>query len=240
LGLLALGGVAVINLADSKLTPSPNKWYSSFYSSLIGSTTAPQWSNPNYQWSTATTFNPFISGITIGPNMPPVPLLNPEPLPVEKREMPVVGYRGWKWESKFRLGVGIKGLLASWAMGRGWVSTTEEAECSYGQHKAPDQNCGCGLYVVADLDQLESHIQFSDQMVVGAVVGWGKVVQHGREGWRAEHCRILGLLDCKYSEAQLKNTRQAAKEYSLPIFDRVGLERYVKEWGDPFAEPVRA
>lgn len=160
-------------------------------------------------------------------------------LPIEKREMPVVGYRGWKWQTEFRLGIGTRGHLASHAMGPGWRQATETASCQAGQpHLAPDPNCGCGLYVIADLDELETHVTVETNMVVGAVVGWGKVVQHGREGWRAQYARILALLDCKYSEAQLENTRQAAKEYKVPLLERDGLERYVKEWGDPFAEPV--
>jgi len=63
----------------------------------------------------------------------------------------------------------------------------------------------------------------------------GKVVQHGTEGWRAQYARILTLLDCKFSDAQLEATRGAAKEYNVPVMERDGMERYVREWGDPFA-----
>jgi hypothetical protein len=174
--------------------------------------------------------------------LPALPGSGPPELPTEKRDMPVVGYRGWKWETKFRLGLGTRGHLASHAMGPGWNGTTETAACLNERRfshpgPAPDPNCGCGLYVIANLDELDAHITVNDTMIVGAVLGWGRVVQHGREGWRAQFARILALLDCKFSEAQLKNTREAAKEYKVPLLQRDGLERYVAEWGDPFAEP---
>lgn len=173
-------------------------------------------------------------GTSANPTAPPA-----LDLPTEKREMPVVGYRGWKWATKFRLGLGTRGHLASHAMGPGWRHATETAACASGMpHLSPDPGCGCGLYVIANLDELDTHITIDDSMVVGAVLGWGRVVQHGREGWRAQYARILALLDCKFSDAQLKNTRDAAKEYNVAVMERDGLERYVREWGDPFAEPV--
>lgn len=162
-------------------------------------------------------------------------------LPTEKREMPVVGYRAWNWTQKFKLGYGIKGRLFSTAFQTDWKGGQETAFCMGGSGHpgpAPDPNCACGLYVLANMDELDDHVSINDSLVVGAVVGWGKVIQHGREGWRAQYARILALLDCKFSDAQLKNTREAAKEYKVPVMERDGLERYVREWGDPFAEPV--
>src|SRR5690348_13239621 len=46
----------------------------------------------------------------------------PLPLPVEKREMPVVGYRGWNWATKFRIGYGKRGTLTSTRMQGFWKS----------------------------------------------------------------------------------------------------------------------
>lgn len=183
------------------------------------------------------TFATLPNGAVIsgGPWTTSAPQLPPVELPVEPRSMPVIGYRGWNWASKFRLGVGQRGALHSAIMSNTWKQGRSSAICmSSGNHIAPDPNCGCGLYVVADLDELDGHVTIADNLVVGAVVGWGRVVQHGREGWRAQHCRILALLDCKYSDAQLKTTREAAKEYKLPVLERDGLEKYVREWGDPF------
>jgi hypothetical protein len=88
--------------------------------------------------------------------------------------------------------------------------------------------------VLATLDEIENHNVIAAWLVVGAVMGWGKVIQHGTEGWRTEHARIVGLLDCKFSTAQSKNTQVAAKEYGLEIYERSALEQYVREWGDPF------
>lgn len=194
-------------------------------------------------WSSATFINPYAptgitfgGGITVGPGAPPVPLGAPpgKPLPVEQRTMPVIGYRAWNWAGNFVLGRGMDGKLGSTGTGGFWEAATADAECrANGKHTAPDQFCSCGLYVLADLDTVLYHTGLSDFLVVGAVMGWGKVIQHGAEGWRAEHVRILGLLDCKYSETQYRNTEAAARKYKLEIYERDSLEQFVKEWGDP-------
>jgi hypothetical protein len=78
-------------------------------------------------------------------------------------------------------------------------------------------------------------VGINDGIIVGAVQGWGLVVQHGNEGWRAQYARVLALLDCKYSKSQLKNTQQAAEVYGVEVKSRNALEAIVREWGDPFA-----
>lgn len=162
-------------------------------------------------------------------------------LPVEPRAMPVIGYRAWNWTDKFVLGVGRRGHLHGTGMPAPWKGDRLTATCLAGMaHFAPEPNCGCGIYVMGDMDELDSHVALNDQVIVGAAMGWGRVVQHGREGWRAQHCRVLALLDCKLSEAQLKLTRTVAKELGVPVLERAGIERYVREWGDPFADPVKA
>lgn len=188
------------------------------------------WQNPNTgQYQDVTGL------LTDGPVAPKVDL------PTEAREMPVIGYRGWRWKEQFRLGYGTRGSLHSTGMNAVWVRGQLSAACLGGApHEAPQPGCGCGIYVMADMDELQSHVSMDDATIVGAVVGWGRVVQHGREGWRAGHSRILALLDCKFSAAQLKATHTAAKEYGLPVLERDGLEHYVREWGDPFAESVKA
>lgn len=159
----------------------------------------------------------------------------PPALPVEKREMPVVGYRAWDFSSKFRIGLGRDVALKSTGVDHHWRSGDNHATCNNGRHSAPDQNCHCGYYVLANLDEVERHRTLNDGVVVGAVMGWGKVVQHGTEGWRAEYAKIIALLDCKYSKGQLRNTQQAAAAYEVEVKSRDALEATVSEFGDPFA-----
>lgn len=163
------------------------------------------------------------------------PPLMPVTLPVEKREMPVVGYRAWGFSSKFRLGEGRNVALKSTGVDHHWRSGDNHATCTASRHPAPDQNCHCGYYVLANLDEVESHKALNDATIVGAVMGWGKVVQHGTEGWRAEYAKIIALLDCKYSKGQLRNTQQAAAAYGVEVKSRDALEHMVREFGDPFA-----
>jgi hypothetical protein len=168
------------------------------------------------------------------------PAALPPVLPSAKREMPVVGFRAWNFSSKFRVGVGRDVALRSTGVNFHWKPGENHAICSGatsgpGGHVAPDPNCHCGFYVLANLDEVESHQAVGDGIVVGAVMGWGKVVQHGKEGWRAEYAKIIALLDCKYSKGQLRNTQQAAAAYEVEVKSRDGLEAMLSEFGDPFA-----
>ena len=70
--------------------------------------------------------------------------------------------------------------------------------------------------------------------VVGAVMGWGRVVQHGAVGWRAQKARVVALLDCKWSDEHLALTHQVAEAYGVPVLERDPLELYVKEFGERF------
>jgi hypothetical protein len=196
--------------------------------------------NPAFSTATFTGYYQAPVGVASGTFTWPPALSNntvvkQEPLPTEKREMPAVGYRAWRLQGKFRLGLGKQQMLCSTASMNAWQSGVNIAACSMAtvHEAAPDQFCGCGFYILHDMDQLDSHVQLDDYSIVGAVVGWGKVIQHGAEGWRTQYARILGLLDCKYSDTQLKNTRIAAKAYGVEVYSRENLERWVKEWGDP-------
>lgn len=219
------------------------------------------------QISQVTWHSNFIIGnaLTIGPGSLPVPVgpyttfsnvfVNPytnwtppeppKPLPVEKREMPVIGYRAWRFTSVWKLGWGKHAMLSAMNDGFGdWIKGNNQASCIFNPfnvslsgpnpHAAPNQHCACGFYVLADLDQVMSHVTMADNIVIGAVMGWGKVVQHGTEGWRTENAKIIALLDCKYSKEQSENTKAAAKSYDLEVKERPQLEALVSEWGDPF------
>lgn len=155
-------------------------------------------------------------------------------LPVEQREMPVIGFRAWHAIERFDLGVGRRVALKSTGFNNDWLRDGNRAACSQG-HSAPDQRCGCGLYVLASLEELGTHVEMGKRVVVGAVMGWGRVVQHGTEGWRAQNAKILALLDCRYSPKQDRLTQAAAETYGLEVKTRPQLEALVREHGEPFA-----
>src|ERR1044071_10143999 len=78
----------------------------------------------------------FNAGGYVQPMPPSLPAVE---LPTQQREMPVIGYRGWKWTERFRLGYGTQGTLASTGMAAVWVNGSLSAVCHGGaSHRAPD------------------------------------------------------------------------------------------------------
>lgn len=104
-------------------------------------------------------------------------------------------------------------------------------------HPVPNLSCECGLYALSTpaeavrraAGQLASVFAAcrQPQPVLGAVVGWGRVVQHGRQGWRAEYARPIALLNM--GEPLCK---QAALRYSLPLVSMRGLCVLPLEYGE--------
>lgn len=185
----------------------------------------------NQDWLLGPSWGSSLQYRSAPPAAQPVPAL-----PVEQREMPVIGYRAWTYEEKFDMGVGLKSRLKSTGLDYHWKKGKNVATCKTGAaHDAPDQHCQCGLYVLASLKELDSHVQMGKRVVVGAVMGWGRVVQHGTEGWRAQYAKILALLDCKYSDKQRANTDAIAARYGLEVKSRTQLSALVSEYGDPFS-----
>lgn len=63
--------------------------------------------------------------------------------------------------------------------------------------------------------------------MAGAVVGWGRVVQQGRQGWRSEYARLLAIL--KMGQPLL---REAALRYNVQLASLRGLCLLPLEYGD--------
>lgn len=186
-------------------------------------------------------------------SMPPEPEQKPK-LEVKERTEPAIGFRAFKVEvdvigdiylksvarddvwnldgvttAKCDVGYDFGAQLRS-AMRAAGIPTTPEPENK--PHSVPDENCHCGLYIVSKLEDVPEHCStdMSDvaDYVVAAVVGWGKVVQHGDEGFRAEHARLLAFLRHPMVEDYVYD-RLAEKGY--PVLSRSGLEIYAKEFG---------
>lgn len=175
--------------------------------------------------------------------------------PSETRLTPVVGFRSWHSRPFHRVGIGPSYWLGSyndtygvWKPGRNTALCLARSPLSFEPVPAhgagPQPECTCGFYVLNDFDEVPFNpkpIARSTQidwvpappMMVGAVVGWGRVIQHGDQGWRAEFAQVIALLDCKVSDEHLQITHQVAEVYGVPVVERKALELLAKEYGDP-------
>lgn len=114
-----------------------------------------------------------------------------------------------------------------------WTGRAAHFRCQHG-HEVPVQGCGCGLYAVLTLAEVEDwggHIR-------GAVICWGRVIIHGTEGLRAEYMRIVALARTGNTKTKVKDpdgvaARAAARLYGVPLVDVANLELVGREHGKP-------
>ena len=159
----------------------------------------------------------------------------PKPMEVHQREMPVIGFRAWNWSQPHKKYSAV--ILGSRHMDEKWnTQGATKAKClCYNSsdpfaHKQPSDLTECGLYVLAKLKDVQQH--WDKNQVLGAVMGWGRVVQHGNQGWRAEYAQPIAFLRTDVLEDK-PHEEQLSEQYQVPLMDRKGLEVYVKEYGDP-------
>lgn len=163
----------------------------------------------------------------------------PEGLMEAGWRVPVVGWRTWRARPAAG-GAVLEGVHTR----AGWESGTTHAGCRQcpswmeNLHPVPCASCQCGLYAFSSPDDA---LRFLDtpqeapgggereQLVAGAVIAWGRVVQHGGEGWRAQHARPVALLD---SGHPLLET--LALHYRVPLVSARGLRLLPLEYGDAF------
>ena len=104
-------------------------------------------------------------------------------------------------------------------------------------HTVPTASCQCGLHAFSTPSEAIRHAGRMvapacagcehAQPVAGAVVGWGRVIQHGRQGWRAESARPVALL-----ETGQPLVNEAAACYGLPLVSMRGLCLLPLEYGE--------
>lgn len=91
-------------------------------------------------------------------------------------------------------------------------------------------------------------------LLIGAVMGWGRVIQHGYKGWRSQYARPIALYGTHLMGFVRRSTAgyvdveacwaadtsgnevidSLAEKYSVPVLDSLeGLERYAMEFGSP-------
>jgi hypothetical protein len=158
---------------------------------------------------------------------------------------PVIGFRGWsvsqttEWVkatpfSKPRqvvTGVTIDnaggGAAGSW---RGREKA--QALCSHGYarsiHQAPERNCNCGFYVYKQ----PSYVRAENYgQVSGAVICWGKLIEHP-EGFRAEWAQPICITLPDYRDAaDQRIAKTVAQALELPLIPYKDLVTYCGEFG---------
>ena len=153
------------------------------------------------------------------------------------RQLPAVGWRTW------RVATGPDGAVLEGAFsGVPWDPDTTHAVCDRGPsampgpHPVPAISCECGLYAFSTPDEaLRCLVMSPDEIdgggpppfVAGAVIGWGRIVQHGRQGWRAQHARPVALLDTGHPML-----KALALRHRVPVVSAQGFRLLPLEFGE--------
>jgi hypothetical protein len=100
-------------------------------------------------------------------------------------------------------------------------------------------SCQCGLYAFSTPDEALSYLITPGdaidkgerpQLVAGAVIAWGRFVQHGGQGWRAQHARPVAFLDSGHPLLE-----PLALRHKVPVVSARGLRLLPLEYGEAFA-----
>jgi|ERR1035437_6098888 hypothetical protein len=181
---------------------------------------------------------------------------------IPKISSPVLGYRAWMLETSNHL---LKPLYQAeksepgrrWVRKVYWGPGVNKAYCEYGdqcfspearakenrEDRAHIEKHQCGLYANHTLKQVlgDEDRTSSRNMIIGAVIGWGKSSIHDL-GWRASKARILALLvpaDCTKTEK--KNYKILAHKYQIPLFDnQKSFLWYTEEYGKSISKQKAA
>jgi hypothetical protein len=162
------------------------------------------------------------------------------PLPKGGRQLPIVGWRTWRVRP-----VGGGAVLVGAHSGASWDRASTQARCRRcppwlaNLHPVPDPACECGLYACCTLEEAlhnfsrQAHILHGCGQappVVGAVIGWGRIVQYGGQGWRAGHARPVALLQTGHALLDA-----VATYHRVPVVSAQGLRLLPLEYGEALA-----
>ncbi len=154
-----------------------------------------------------------------------------------ERPVPVVGRRAWRARP-----CGQDAALEGLHSGDKWDAGETHARCRRcppwmaNLHPVPVPSCECGLYAFSTLDEALRQLVYHARMlrgcgqpppVVGAVIGWGRVVQHGSQGWRAERARPIALLGTGRPVLE-----GLARHHNVPLMPMRGLRLLPLEYGE--------
>ncbi len=106
------------------------------------------------------------------------------------------------------------------------------ASCMTGGHRAPAEDCECGIYAAADLGALREHglCLSPGGLVVGEVALWGDVVSGDEGGYRGQYAspRRLSLVEQTVPRDLRTSALAALAAYEVPV-STTGLDEAVGE-----------
>jgi hypothetical protein len=135
-----------------------------------------------------------------------------------------IGYRSWS--------VAPDGALRSTGLGgTRWRRGTNIAYCgAVGEHDAPHELCGCGLYARHDPPD---GVEARSPWMVGAVALRGRVLIH-HDGMRAEEAVILALaVPLDPHPADLRRAEAIADRYGVALVHHDELRAEAERYGAP-------
>ena len=129
-------------------------------------------------------------------------------------DRPVIGYRLW---------LARDGALCA-LDGEPWAPGDVMARCRHtSEHRAPEIDCGCGLYVLHRRPR-----EVPDGCVLGMVVAWGALAVH-IDGLRAQHARPVAL--ARTSSVAPAMLSDLAARYAISVVDLELLTVVGQEFG---------
>jgi hypothetical protein len=154
---------------------------------------------------------------------------------------PVIGFRGWSVSSRTewikttpfsKPHQVVAGVVIDNAGGGGsgvWKGREKaQARCLLHQHAAPERTCACGFYVYKQPSYVRSD---NYGQVSGAVVCWGKLIEHP-EGFRVEWAQPICITLPDYRNPSDQAIAKAvAKALELPLIPYKDLVAYASEFG---------
>jgi hypothetical protein len=164
---------------------------------------------------------------------------SPLKFPTRRLAGPVVGFRSWNAIAVGPKAANLKALAADVAWPDQKILARQTKSCTVKKkHRAPLPTCTCGIYAYKRLGPESANA--NEGQVQGAILGWGKMVEHGHEGFRIAHAQIIALtlrppyLFGTYGGflAAKNLTKIAAQSIKVPVVPLDALERYVSEFGD--------
>ena len=195
-------------------------------------------------------FNGPPSQFAVGAGANKWPRLTPAPeLPTMKSDLPIIGFRSWQLY-KDRLYSNNR-QFGYWKQGVNEAKHRPTSKVPFDAiHKAPHPWCDCGIYVLATIERLGNGpwglydgtqpVDNQVPLITGAVMGWGKVIAHEPEGWRASHAQIIGLLDTSILEYERITMEGLAEYYKVPLLpSERALKSFAAGYGETLAEKMR-
>ncbi|MGH7911480.1 MAG: hypothetical protein ACREQM_11135 [Candidatus Dormibacteraceae bacterium] len=154
---------------------------------------------------------------------------------------PVVGWRLWRVHG---------GDLWSWGIDAEWQPGDGQARCLHPDPQsrcaeAPGEHCLCGFWALSDPQHCvrkvrKEHVRLVGTMqpVIGLMLGWGSVMLHGAEGFRAERARPLCLFDNWIWDSELDLLTAGRVPWWRRLQDGAGLRS--RDRSRRYRAPVRA